>query len=109
MPSIIVQSKPSGCWSYLGQVSGQETEWKERSQPLNLDRGCEMSGIALHQLAHALGMVHENSRQDRSKLMKLNNENVTEGKELEFEMSQDVVKYAWNGYDSCASRIGRTK
>jgi hypothetical protein len=109
VPSIIVQTKPTGCWSYLGQVSGKEKGWKERSQPINLARGCELVGTALHQLGHALGMVHENSRADRAKVMKLNVENVSKGKEMEFEVSRDVVKYAWSGYETCTTRAGRTR
>ncbi|XP_075334843.1 hatching enzyme 1.2 [Odontesthes bonariensis] len=47
-----------GCWSFLGQTGG--------SQTLSLQTpGCMWSGIASHELMHALGFVHEQSRSDR--------------------------------------------
>mmetsp|Transcript_35454 Transcript_35454/g.81087 ORF Transcript_35454/g.81087 Transcript_35454/m.81087 type:complete len:720 (+) Transcript_35454:97-2256(+) len=65
--SIIVKSDESGCWSYVGVVeyrSGQRV-----SQPLNLGLGCDTSGIAQHELNHALGMLHEQSRSDRDNVV----------------------------------------
>ncbi|KAM8855632.1 high choriolytic enzyme 1 [Spinachia spinachia] len=47
-----------GCWSFLGQTGG--------SQLLSLQTpGCMWSGVASHELMHALGFVHEQSRSDR--------------------------------------------
>uniref|UniRef100_A0A672JHY9 Metalloendopeptidase n=1 Tax=Salarias fasciatus TaxID=181472 RepID=A0A672JHY9_SALFA len=47
-----------GCWSFLGQTGG--------SQTLSLQTpGCMWSGVAAHELMHALGFVHEQSRSDR--------------------------------------------
>eukprot|EP00066_Takifugu_rubripes_P019607 XP_011608873.1 PREDICTED: high choriolytic enzyme 1-like [Takifugu rubripes] len=47
-----------GCWSFLGQTGG--------SQILSLQTpGCMWSGVAAHELMHALGFVHEQSRSDR--------------------------------------------
>ncbi|KAM6986727.1 high choriolytic enzyme 2 [Aplochiton taeniatus] len=47
-----------GCWSYLGQIGGRQT--------LSLQSpGCMWSGVASHELMHALGFVHEQSRSDR--------------------------------------------
>lgn len=107
-PSIIVTAKPSGCWSYVGQVSGSdEADWKKKSQPLNLARGCELPGIAMHELAHALGMVHQSSRADRNDVI-LFQENNTDRKEA-FGLASDVIKYAWAGRDKCVNRAGVTK
>ncbi|XP_066544159.1 hatching enzyme 1.2 isoform X2 [Amia ocellicauda] len=50
----------SGCWSFLGVHGG--------AQMLSLQTpGCMWSGIASHELMHALGFVHEQSRADRDK------------------------------------------
>lgn len=59
VPSIIVtSSQDDGCWSYVGQVSGDNNNLPG-SQPLNLGRGCDAPGAAAHQLGHALGLLHE--------------------------------------------------
>jgi len=69
-PSIIVTSDVTdGCWSYLGQDSG--LEHRGRSQALNLGLGCEVMGVALHELGHALGLPHEHSRPDRGKFIEV--------------------------------------
>ncbi|XP_076858238.1 hatching enzyme 1.2 [Brachyhypopomus gauderio] len=50
----------SGCWSYLGAGGGR--------QILSLHSPhCMGSGVVSHQLLHALGLVHEQSRADRDK------------------------------------------
>ncbi|KAJ8350471.1 hypothetical protein SKAU_G00256010 [Synaphobranchus kaupii] len=49
-----------GCWSFLGVVGG--------GQPLSLETpGCMWAGVASHELMHALGFVHEQSRSDRDR------------------------------------------
>ncbi|XP_062862683.1 hatching enzyme 1.2 [Trichomycterus rosablanca] len=50
----------SGCWSYLGSSGGRQTLSLQTPK-------CMSSGIISHQLMHALGFVHEQSRADRDK------------------------------------------
>ncbi|RCN44714.1 astacin [Ancylostoma caninum] len=48
-----------GCWSTVGRDASQ------RQQFVSIGRGCEAFGITSHEVAHALGLFHEQSRYDR--------------------------------------------
>ncbi|KAK3738626.1 hypothetical protein QZH41_009487 [Actinostola sp. cb2023] len=47
----------SRCWSSIGKSGGR--------QKLSLGQGCENKGTAIHEIMHALGFFHEQSRRDR--------------------------------------------
>ncbi|XP_078311499.1 uncharacterized protein LOC111101524 isoform X2 [Crassostrea virginica] len=58
-----------GCNSQLGMVGGE--------QPLNLDRnGCRYKGLYLHEIGHAVGLVHEHQRPIRDRFIRINYGNV---------------------------------
>ncbi|XP_056004354.1 zinc metalloproteinase nas-38-like [Ostrea edulis] len=58
-----------GCNSQLGMVGG--------SQALNLDRnGCRYKGLYLHEIGHAVGLVHEHQRPIRDQFIRINYRNV---------------------------------
>ncbi|KAM4608571.1 hatching enzyme 1.2 [Polymixia lowei] len=50
----------SGCWSYLGARGGRQTVSLQSPN-------CIRAGVTSHELMHALGFVHEQSRADRDK------------------------------------------
>ncbi|CAB1430685.1 unnamed protein product [Pleuronectes platessa] len=54
---VDIQPK-SGCWSYLGSRGGRQTVSLQSP-------GCLQVGVISHELMHALGFVHEQSRLDR--------------------------------------------
>lgn len=78
LPSIMVRSQGSGCWAHVGQVSNSSERLMNRSQLLNLGTGCHLPGMAVHQLAHALGRVHETSHVDRSRYLRVVEANTNE-------------------------------
>jgi len=54
----------SGCWSYVGRLGGR--------QALNLEApGCVHQGTATHEVIHALGFFHEQSRPDRDEFVNI--------------------------------------
>lgn len=75
MPSIIVQSSQAGCWSLVGQIS-HVSQYKDSSQPINIGKGCGDVGIAAHEIGHAIGMLHEMSRNDRDKWVNIKKGNI---------------------------------
>eukprot|EP00434_Breviolum_minutum_P012795 symbB.v1.2.011276.t1/scaffold753.1/size277516/12 len=66
-----------GCWSGVGQGSIR----------LNLAMGCRSHNTALHELLHALGQKHEQSRPDRDHFLDVRYENVVEDKIHNFDKS----------------------
>jgi len=60
--------KDGGCWSYVGRIGGK--------QEVSLANGCVYKYIVIHELMHAVGFFHEQSRYDRDSHVKINLENV---------------------------------
>ncbi|VDP59067.1 unnamed protein product [Heligmosomoides polygyrus] len=68
-PNKIRVFMEDGCWSYVGRTGGEV-------QDLSLGRGCESVGTAAHELGHALGLYHTQSRYDRDQFITVNVENI---------------------------------
>lgn len=68
-------SWPHRCWSFLGMTGG--------SQTLSLQTpACMWSGVASHELMHALSFVHEHSRSDRDTYVTILWDNIMRGQYL---------------------------
>lgn len=89
-PSVVIQSdETDGCWSYVG--------FALEHQPLNLGTGCESMGVAVHELLHALGLYHEQSRPDRELYLGIKWANIMPNVERNFEIVSSA--YMLSDYD----------
>ncbi|GFQ78762.1 zinc metalloproteinase nas-13, partial [Trichonephila clavata] len=59
----------SGCSATVGMV---------QKGKVTLSSGCNQRGIVIHEFMHILGFLHEHSRPDRDKYVKINWENIEE-------------------------------
>lgn len=66
-----------GCWSYIGRARGR--------QQISLGKGCESKGVAIHEMMHAIGFWHEQSRTDRDNYVRVLEENIMSGAERNFQ------------------------
>uniref|UniRef100_A0A3P8VSN6 Meprin A subunit n=1 Tax=Cynoglossus semilaevis TaxID=244447 RepID=A0A3P8VSN6_CYNSE len=79
--SYIIFKKLSGCWSYVGDYKvGQE---------LSIGARCDTKAIVEHELLHALGFYHEQSRSDRDNYVKIWWDQIEDGKEHNFNKYED--------------------
>ena len=59
-----------GCSSYVGKLG--------RKQPIQVGYTCS-TGNTIHEIGHALGLFHEQSRSDRDKYVQIHEENIKSG------------------------------
>ncbi|CAF0706707.1 unnamed protein product [Brachionus calyciflorus] len=76
-------TQDNGCWSYIGKGKGEQ--W------LSLVPGCMTQSIIIHEVLHALGFWHEQSRPDRDSYITINWSNIMPGYEAEFNKRPDAI------------------
>ncbi|XP_015929785.1 astacin-like metalloprotease toxin 5 [Parasteatoda tepidariorum] len=80
-----------GCYSYVGKIRGQ--------QPVSLGRGCLFPGTVVHELGHALGFFHEQSRSDRDEHLIIYLENVQKSMQFNFNKLPPRDNILYNTFD----------
>ena len=61
------------CASHVGRTGGR--------QPLYVGKGCQSDGMMMHEIGHALGFFHEQSRIDRDLFITVNFNNIKQSKQ----------------------------
>lgn len=110
-PAIFVQSHPQrGCYSYVGMIPQLYSAQLQLQNP-----GCLSVGTAVHELGHALGMAHEQSRPDRDMYVRVDFSNVKKGRERNFQITPTAgvdLSYDYLSvmhYDAYAFAVARSK
>jgi len=86
----------AGCWSHVGKLG-------IGLQKVSIDNGCLWRGTIVHELLHAVGFWHEQSRTDRDQYVKINYENIDKERWHNFEKySHDKIDLLGIEYDYCS-------
>ncbi|NXN04226.1 MEP1A protein, partial [Sylvia borin] len=80
--TYIFFSKQDGCWSMVGDL--------QTGQNLSIGSGCDYRAIVEHEILHALGFYHEQSRMDRDDYVNIWWDEIIAGKEHNFAKYDDT-------------------
>lgn len=82
---LFITNNEQGCWSYVGKHTDRSMR---QLQPLNLGRGCVSHSVVLHEIGHAIGLWHEQSRPDRDRYIAVHKENIWSSEQHNFNVKR---------------------
>ncbi|XP_057300947.1 zinc metalloproteinase nas-13-like [Hydractinia symbiolongicarpus] len=101
--NVLIALHYCSCWSYIGRTNLGRQE-------LSLGFGCVHADTAIHELLHALGFFHEQSRPDRDQYVTIKQENIRPGTldtftkyciiSLYHSVFQHLLLFLFKGYES---------
>ncbi|RKI33263.1 peptidase M12, partial [Corallococcus sp. AB004] len=87
-PNYVNFQTGTGCSAHVGRIGGR--------QMVSLEAACSTGNI-IHEIGHALGLWHEQSREDRNTYVLIRPENITAGYEQNFSQQiadgDDILAY----------------
>lgn len=91
------EGKSGGCWSYVGKTGGEQIVTLQKSDKSSAH--CFSSeGRIIHEILHAVGIYHEQSRPDRDKYIKIHWENIVPKYKKNFKLITNKGKHSF-AYD----------
>jgi hypothetical protein len=71
---LVILNRDTGCWSYVGRIGG--------AQNVNFQTPACLTtlGTPIHELMHAVGFLHEQSRYERDSYVTINWKNIAPGR-----------------------------
>jgi len=91
--NYILFTRLGGCWSFVGMNGGV--------QKISLGATgtqCLYQGTVMHEMLHAMGFWHEQSRDDRDQYIAIDTSKIMQGMEYNFAMKRDADKLGFS-YD----------
>ncbi|XP_028405803.1 uncharacterized protein LOC114528384 [Dendronephthya gigantea] len=79
--NYVLFDKRQGCYSRIGRSYA-----RPGPQIISIGQYCDYKDIIIHEMLHAVGFFHEQSRPDRQKHIKIHWQNIKKGFESEFKM-----------------------
>ena len=90
MDAIVFEPTDKNCLSYIGRITG--------TQPIFISPECEWYHI-VHEILHAVGLIHEHSRPDRNRYITIDWSNIPEIYHSQFEILPETLVRDWLKYD----------